>query len=401
VQDVTRRRDRVAAEEERSPGAARRGDEAERGGGVAGDVAVVPGRDGGGLDAVRGVEHLGRLAEVPSRFQHAHVGFADGRGLLETLLDPADGRLDRALEEPRGEAEREEVARTHHGARRQPHVVEGVDRQLGDVDREDLKAVERAVGQRVGRVLRLLEVLLVELLLVDDENAVGLEVIDVDLERGRIHRHQDVGRIARREHVAAGEVQLEAADARQRAGRGANLGWKVGQGAQVVADQRRLVGEVHARELHAVTRVTGEANDDLIAFLDLFQRPRTCGGGALWVHVTLPFCPSQPHTTVRRHAPRDLYGRYIGGIGPIQPSVWRDGGAVCRRRRAFRSAAVRVASEAPFSGGAAVERLAFSVQRMLHHRPGPMSTVGTAGWPGRGPRDICCKALYRTLNAQR
>src|SRR5207245_10483286 len=45
-----------------------------------------------------------------------------------------------------------------------------------------------------------------------------------------------------------------------------------GQSGKVVARQRRLGGELHARHLHAVARVAGEADDDRVARLDALAR---------------------------------------------------------------------------------------------------------------------------------
>src|SRR5262249_40124620 len=73
VQDVARRRDRVAAEEEGTAGLVRRRDEAERRRRVAGDVAVHAGRDARGLDLVRDLEEVGVLGEVVARAERADV----------------------------------------------------------------------------------------------------------------------------------------------------------------------------------------------------------------------------------------------------------------------------------------------------------------------------------------
>ena len=69
------------------------------------------------------------------------------------------------------------------------------------------------------------------------------------------------GRVARREDVVVGEVQLEARHARQGARGRADLGREVRQRRQVVAERRRLRGEPVAGELHAVAGVTGEPDD--------------------------------------------------------------------------------------------------------------------------------------------
>ena len=68
-----------------------------------------------------------------------------------------------------------------------------------------------------------------------------------------------------------GEVELEAGDARERAGRRADLGREVGQRREVVAEHRRLAREAVAGELHAVAGVAGEADDHLVELLDGFR----------------------------------------------------------------------------------------------------------------------------------
>ena len=71
-----------------------------------------------------------------------------------------------------------------------------------------------------------------------------------------------------REDVVVGEVDLEPRDARQRAGRRADLGRKVGERREVVPEDRGLAREAVAGELHAVARVAGEADDDPFELLD-------------------------------------------------------------------------------------------------------------------------------------
>jgi hypothetical protein len=85
------------------------------------------------------------------------------------------------------------------------------------------------------------EVALVERLRVHDQETAGLEVAQVNLERGGIHRDQTVEAIARRVDALAAELQLEARDAEQSAGRRANLRREVRQGGEVVARPRDSV----------------------------------------------------------------------------------------------------------------------------------------------------------------
>src|SRR5206468_800372 len=101
-----------------------------------------------------------------------------------------------------------------------------------------------------------------------DQRAALDEVLEIRLQRGRVHRDQNVGPVARREDVVVGEMELEAGDARQRAGGRANLRREVREGREVVPEDRGLARELAARELHAVPGVTREADDNGVALLD-------------------------------------------------------------------------------------------------------------------------------------
>ena len=56
----------------------------------------------------------------------------------------------------------------------------------------------------------------------------------------------------------------------QRAGRRADLGREIRQGADFVADEGGGAGELVSGELHAVAGVTGETDDDVIQLADFF-----------------------------------------------------------------------------------------------------------------------------------
>ena len=79
---------------------------------------------------------------------------------------------------------------------------------------------------------------------VDDEDAALLQVANVRLERGGVHRHQHVHGIAGRENVARRKLDLETADSGERARRGANFGGIVGERSQIVSVERDCVGEL-------------------------------------------------------------------------------------------------------------------------------------------------------------
>ena len=116
-------------------------------------------------------------------------------------------------------------------------------------------------------VAGLLEVRLDERAGVDDQRAAVDEILEVGLERRRVHRDEHVGRVARRVDLRRREVELEARDAEQAAGRSADLGGEVRERRDVVAGLGGGLRELGAGELHAVARVAGEADDDSVQML--------------------------------------------------------------------------------------------------------------------------------------
>src|SRR5438874_2983368 len=125
------------------------------------------------------------------------------------------------------------------------------------------------VFQWIGGGLRLLEVGFLEAVGIDDQDAVLLQVGDVDLEGGRVHGDEHVYGVARGVNVAGSEMQLVATDAGQGARRGANLGREVRESGDVVAVQGDRIGELTTSDLHAVAGIASEANDCLVDFLGL------------------------------------------------------------------------------------------------------------------------------------
>ena len=94
------------------------------------------------------------------------------------------------------------------------------------------------------------------------------------LQRRGVHRHEHARRVARREDVVVGDVDLEGRHAGERARGRPDLGREVGQRRQVVAEQRAGAGEAVAGELHAVAGVAGEADDDAFELLVRVGRRR-------------------------------------------------------------------------------------------------------------------------------
>ena len=141
----------------------------------------------------------------------------------------------------------------------------------------DADLVERTVLEGIRRVAGLLQVAVVEGVAVHDQRAAVRQVPDVLAERRGIHRDEHVRRVAGREDVVVGVVDLEAGHARERARRRTDLGREVGKRREVVPEERGLAREAAAGQLHAVAGVAGEPDDHVVELLDglghrLFRR---------------------------------------------------------------------------------------------------------------------------------
>ena len=235
---------------------------------VAGDLPVDARLQRRRPDLVLHGETLARLAERVARVEGDPVRLRDLGPLPELALDELERRLGRAAVEPRHEAEREEVLRALRLARRHLGALDRLDGHGRERDGHEVVVAERPVLERARRVAGLLEVAVAERVGVDDQRAAARQVLEVRLQRRRVHRHEHVGLVARREDVVVGEVHLEAGDAGQRAGRRADLGGEVREGGEVVADERRLGREAVAGQLHTVAGIAGEPDDDVIELLD-------------------------------------------------------------------------------------------------------------------------------------
>ena len=62
-------------------------------------------------------------------------------------------------------------------------------------------------------------------------------------------------------------MNLEAAHAEERSGRCADFRGVIGEGAQVVSEESRRTGELHASQLHAVAGVSGEPDRYVVKVL--------------------------------------------------------------------------------------------------------------------------------------
>ena len=252
MEDVGGGRDRIGRQEHRKLGQLAGGDEAPSERGVPGDVRVHARQLGGGLDLVGRLEQLGRLAEVVAGLEGQRVGVHHLFGLGEAELDPLQRGLDGTRVHPRDQPEGEEVLGAFGVARLCADLLGGLDGDARHRDLVDGVALETVVAQRVLGVARLGQVALLEGVDVDDQRPARRQVRDIGLQRSRVHRHEDIGRVSRRQDVVVGDVDLERRDAGQRARRCADLSREVRQRRQVVAEDGARAREAVTRELHPV-----------------------------------------------------------------------------------------------------------------------------------------------------
>ncbi len=201
------------------------------------------------------------------------VRLGDVRLLGELLLEPVDGRLPVAAEEPEHQTEGPHVLGPPRVLGAEAELGDRVQRELGDVEIQQSVGIGAAVLERVRVVAGLLQVPLGEGAGVHHQQPPALELGEVHLQRRRVHRHQHVRRVAGGEDVVVGEVDLEAGDAVGGAGGRPDLRREVGEGREVVAHQGGRGGELVAGQLHAVAGVAGEADDDRVQHL---ARKRRC-----------------------------------------------------------------------------------------------------------------------------
>lgn len=109
-----------------------------------------------------------------------------------------------------------------------------------------------------------------ELVFVDDDDATGFDLVDVDLESSGVHGDHGVDAIAGGVDVVFRELDLEARDAEGCSLWCSDLGGEVWEGCEVVSEDCCGIGELAARELHSIAGVAAESDDDGIEWLGLW-----------------------------------------------------------------------------------------------------------------------------------
>ena len=272
------RRDRVGAEHQLQPGKLRPRDEApgQRLGPGDGPVEPRPERCGLDLEGGGAVRRLRRLAEGMARLEAGDVGGGDGGHRLELGAEPVDGLPQVAVVNPVEEAQSPQVLGAQPLLLGDPALLDRLEGQLRDVDRHDAVAVEAPVVEGIGRVARLLQVLVGEGAGIDDDQAPLPEVGEIDHQGRGVHADQDVRQIARGHHGARAEIDLEGGDAVGGAHRRPDFRREVGEGGQVVAGKRGGLGEAPAGQLHAVAGIPGEADHGRLQLLARHLVKRQC-----------------------------------------------------------------------------------------------------------------------------
>src|ERR1700730_11692233 len=117
---------------------------------------------------------------------------------------------------------------------------------------EKTELVERMVFQRLHGHLRLAQIAFREAVTVYDQDPVGFQVRNVDLQCRWVHGDQYINCVAGSRDVVGGKMQLEAAYTGERSRRRTNLSRVVGEGADVVAVQGYGVCELAASAVYVV-----------------------------------------------------------------------------------------------------------------------------------------------------
>ena len=263
VKNVRSRSDGIGAEEKGKARLLRSGDKSQSQRCVAADIAVDARLQFCGRDFVADLKRFGGFAVTVAGLHGELIGLHELRLVLEFVFEPAERGLHGAVVEPVAHAEGEEILAAVHALGVETQIFQGSARQLGKLDGEQAVTVEGVIFQRVLRDLSFAQIGFLEAIEIDDQNAIGLEVRQVHFQGGGIHGDERIHGIAGGVNVTRREVHLEAADAGQRAGRGANLGGEVGQRGEIVAVEGHGVRELAAGDLHAVAGVTAEADDRL------------------------------------------------------------------------------------------------------------------------------------------
>ena len=236
VEDVASGRDRIRPERDGQLGQLTRSDQPPGERRVAGNTRVFASGQVGGAHLVSVPNGLGRLAVIEPGGERRFVGGGDQLVLTEPFADPFDGRLDRPGVHERHKTEGEEVLGSLGVTRLDPKRLAGGFGDRGHRDSDYAVPGDRAVVERIRRVISFLEVALVEGVLVHDQRATRLQPMEVCLECGRVHSNEHVRFVARSRDVVIRDMDLETRHPVDRSRRCPNLGREVRHRLQVIPE---------------------------------------------------------------------------------------------------------------------------------------------------------------------
>ena len=275
----TRRGDRVATVDERLVRRVCCGNQTQGNRFVSGDLAIRAGRDLCRGHLVLHRHHFHGVAVVVAGLQGFGVGIQHRHGfrfLAELFLDPLERLLHRPLEHPVHETEGEEVLAAILFAGRQAAVPHGFLGHLRHWDPHHPVLGQATVIERVHLVFGFVQVVRFKCIAINNENAAILEVFQVCLECCGVHDHKCIKYVAGGMDFMTAEVNLEAGNPGQCACGCADFGGEVRKGGDVVPEDGRRVGELCARQLHAVAGVACKTDRHRLHFQS-WLRPASCG----------------------------------------------------------------------------------------------------------------------------
>ena len=264
VQNVARRCDRIAGVKEPLSGQLCGSHKAQCRRFISRQLAIPTGWQFRRRHFVVDGEGLGRESIVVPAAKSSQVGFHDLRLLAELVLHPVFGGSRISFVEPINQAECEEVLAAISLADSQSETIDRVPGQASHRNFVNSECLERNIAfcKRIRQILRLCEVAFVELVLINDERATSLEVLNIRLQSGGVHRDKGVDRVARREDVVIREAQLVTGNSGQRSGGSSNLRREVGQRTDVVSERGGNIRHLRSNKLHAVAAVATETDDN-------------------------------------------------------------------------------------------------------------------------------------------
>ena len=232
---------------------------------VTGDVAVAAllhlvGM--GNLEDVR-VHHLQLVGIFVTLGQHGLVQGDDGGFLGELALQIGEGMVEGLVGGVEDDAEGEHVAALVGGLLVHTLCVTDFLGERGDGGLDDGVGALQLVGEGVLLVAGLLHGFVGEGVDVHYDGGALLGPLQLRLEGGGVHGHQDVALVAARVDVVT-HMHLVTGDTGDGVVRSTDFGGVIGEGGDVVTGQGRCVAEQRAAKLHAVTRVASKSDHKVL-----------------------------------------------------------------------------------------------------------------------------------------